>query len=183
MHFRRILAAAHQDDAFHRGLLIVHAEDARGLRRTDLHRTQVMHEHRHAFDRGHYYVLNVADGLNQPHPANHHGLLLVIQQRSARVLIVRIHCLCDLSNRQPILVQRKRIDHNLVLLDEPAERSEIRDTIYLKKARSHDPILNLAQTHGIAIRAAVHRVSIEFADRSREGTECRCDPLRNVGIA
>ena len=76
-------------------------------------------------------------------------LLLVVDHGAAGVLVVGIHGLGDLADRELVLLERQRIDFDLVLLDQAAERRHVGDAGHLQKARRDHPILQLAKLHGI----------------------------------
>ena len=57
------------------------------------------------------------DRLDEADAAHDQPLLLVVEQRAAGVLVVRIDRLRDVADRQVVFRQRDRIDLDLVLLD------------------------------------------------------------------
>ena len=161
---------------------VADAENARRLRRADLHLPDIADEHRNALVLGHHDVLDIAGVLDQTHAADHHRLLIVVQQRAARVLIVGAHRLRDLPDRQVVFVHRLRIDHHLVLLDQPAERRHVGDARHLPEARLDHPIFQVAQ-FDVAVALAFHHVAVELADGRGQRAERRRHVVRQRGVA
>ena len=76
------------------------------------------------------------DRLDQADAADDHRLLLVVEQRAAGVLVVGVDRLRDLADRQVVFRQRGRIDLDLVLLDQAAERRDVGDAGHLQQRGS-----------------------------------------------
>ena len=96
--FRRVFAAAHQDDSFNASRLVINAEDP-GLWRTgNVHAADVFHKHRNSLELRNNNALDVGGILDQPDAADHHRLLLVIKHGSARVAVVGANRLGNLRN-------------------------------------------------------------------------------------
>ena len=136
----------------------------------------------HAFVLGHYDVLDIAGILDQPNAADHHGLLIVVEQRAARILIVGAHRLCNLPDGQVVLVDRLRIDDYLILLHQPAEGRHVRDPRHLPEARLDHPVFQVAQ-FDFAMALAFHHVAVEFADGRCHRTQCWGHVVRQRGVA
>ena len=161
---------------------VADTENARRLRRPDGHLADVADEHRHAFVFGHHDVLDIAGILNQSDAADHHGLLIVVEQRAARVLIVGADRLGDLSDGQVVFVDRLRIDDYLVLLHQPAEGRHVGDPRHLPEARFDHPIFQVAQ-FDVAVALAFHHVAVEFADGRGHRAERWGHVVRQGGVA
>src|SRR6266508_42822 len=166
--------------------LVVDAEDA-GLRRgAEGHPPDVAHEDRHAVRRLEHDVFHVADGLDQADAANHQALLSVVELRAAGVLIVGADGFGDPFDREAVFFQLERIDLDLELFDESAERRDVRDAGDLQQARDHDPVLNLAQLHRVFsafVVCAFETVAVHLADARSERAERRRHPGRQHGVA
>ena len=60
--------------------------------------------------------------LNQADAADDHRLLAAADERAAGVAIVRLHRLGDVGDRQFVLLERERVDFDLILLDQRRRR-------------------------------------------------------------
>src|SRR5262249_24575261 len=121
-----VFAAAHQHDSFYTGFL-PHAKDACRRSSADLHLPDIAHEDRHTFGFGDHDRADVVGAPDQADAADGHRLLAVVEHGPTCVLIVRSDGLRDLADRQVVTVQGSRVDFDLVLLDETAERRHIGD--------------------------------------------------------
>src|SRR5689334_16867566 len=143
-HLGGIFAAAHQHDALYAGC-IADPEDTGRLGRADLHLAHVADEHRHTLVLRHDDVFDIVRALDQADAADHHRLLAIVQHGAARVLIVRAHGLRDLSDGEVVFIDRREIEFYLVLLHQPPEGCDVRDTRHLAEARLDNPVLIFAK--------------------------------------
>ena len=119
--------------------------------------------------------------MNQSDTPDDHGLLSVVQQSAACILVVGIHGLRNLVDRKIILVQSQGIDFDVVLFDQTPERDDVCHARYLQKTRFDNPVFQLSQAHGIAV-VAFQSIAVEFANWGREWAQCWCDPIRKSGF-
>ena len=184
-HLARVLPAAHQDDALDAAdsdRLVVDGEDA-GLRHgADPHPADVADEERHALGRVEHDLLDVLDRSDEAGAADRQRLLAHVEQGAPGVAIVALHGVGELAHAQPILVERSRIDLDLVLPHLTPEGDHVRDAGNLKQPGREDPVLDLAQTHRI-VAVAAKGVAIHLADPRRQRAERRGDAVRQCGVA
>ena len=140
----RVFSPSHQDDPLNPVRLVADCEDARARCRSDVDPAQVADEYRHPIGSRDHDVLDVGDRLNEADSPDDESLLLIVEKRAARVLIVRIDSLGDVANSEVVFRQRRRIDFDLILLDHAPERSDIGDTRHLQQSRLDDPILDFS---------------------------------------
>ena len=150
-HLAGVLPPPHQDGPLDAADAIVQSEDAglgRGANRDAAH---VLEQDRHARLGRQRDVIDIGKRLNAADPADDHGLLAAADQRATGVAVVRLDRLRHLRDRELVLLERERIDLDVVLLDETAERHDVGDALDLREPRCDDPILDLAQLHlGVA---------------------------------
>ena len=75
----------------------------------------------------------------RPEPRIGQRLLADVEQRAAGVPVVGLHRVGDLADAEPVLVERARIDLDLVLADQAAERRDVGDARDLEQARARSP--------------------------------------------
>ena len=101
--------------------------------------------------------------MDPSYPTDDHRLLAAADQRPSGIAIIRFDGLRHLCNGELVLLERERVDCDVVLLDEPAEGDDIGDTFHLREPRCDDPILDLAQFH-LGESFSFKDVAIELAD-------------------
>ena len=157
-HLGGILAAPHQHDAFDAAVLSptpkMPVGGAAPIFTLPMSRTKTGTPFASATT---MFSMSLID-LHQSDAADHHRLLTVVEQRAAGVLIVGSDRLRDLPDRQVVLVQRQRIDLDLVLLHQSAERRDVRDAGHLPEARLDHPVLS-SRSCDVAVALALRRRS------------------------
>ena len=122
------------------------------------HPSHVAHEHgRAASEPPRRFRCRRSSGI-RPDAAHHQVLLPAAQQRSAGVLVVRADGVGDGLDGELVLVQRQRVDLDLVLLDQAAEGERVADAGHLKESGRDHPVLEFPQLHVVVARAG-HRCS------------------------
>src|SRR5262245_41873402 len=148
-------------------LLIVDAVDAGRRRRPDLRPPDVPHEDRHAARGVQHDVLDISYRSNQPDAAHDHALLLIVEHRAARVLVVGADGLRNLTDGQAVFFQLESISSNLLLLAQPTDWDHIRHARYLQQARDDSPVLNLAQLQDV-VSGPFQPIAVHLADAGGE---------------
>src|SRR5262249_14413639 len=129
--FTRILATAHQHDAFHAAGLLVDPKDARLKRGADLHGRDIFEEDGHTSNRRQNDVFDMGRRVNQAHTANDHGLLAIVDHGAPGVPVIGADGLSDLVDGEVVLFQFQRVDLDLILFDQSAKRDNVRHSRHL----------------------------------------------------
>ena len=146
-HLVGIFPAAHQDDALDAPDLFVQPEDTGARCGADRYPAEVLQQHRHTVLGLQCDLLDVGHGLNQADAAHDHGLLAIADQRAPGVPVVHLDRLRHVRDRQPVFLQRQRVDRDLILLDHAAKDDDLGHAFNLRQPRRNDPVLKLAQGH------------------------------------
>ena len=176
-HLARVFAPPHEDDAFHTVELVAEREDAGAWRGADAHGRHIPDEDRHTARRRQEDALQIADRLNEPDPADDQTLLLVVEERTARVLVVGVDRPGDFANREVVSGERCGVDLDLILLDGAAKWRHVGHARDLQHPRLDNPILNLSQPRGVHA-GALEGVPVQLADRRGHRSEGR---LHTIG--
>ena len=110
-------------------------------------------------------------------------LLAVVHHRAAGILVVGRYRRRDPVDGEVVLLERQRIDLDLILLDQPAERHHIGNSGNLQEPRRDDPVLNLPQLDFVEAGGASRLVAVQFADRRGQRAERRLRAVRQFGVA
>ena len=116
---RRVLAPAHQYNAFHPTRGPVHSEAPRGRSKAHLHMSYVADINGCSTFAREKDVCNIARSSDQANSPDDHRLLLVVEERAAGIAIVRVYGVCYTRDAEAILLEQQRIDFDLILLHEP----------------------------------------------------------------
>ena len=121
-------------------------------------------------------VLDVADDLDQTHAANRPSTAACCRAcapPALPLLALMAWAICAIDRLY--FASASGIDLDLILLDQSAERSDIRHAGHLQKARLDHPVLDFAQLHGScsAPRACSDRVRRSASRAARESESRR----------
>ena len=177
---QRVLAFTHDDDAGDRVAHAIQVGDAAPDVRSERHVADVAHTDRHAAVAScEDDVADVRRRFRVAASAHHVFGAGHLDQTAADVVVSRAHRVEDFRDRQVEGAQTIRIDLNLVLSHEAAERRDFRDAWYRLEVVAKRPVLIAAElVEPVTSRRVNKGVLKNPADAGRVGTELRPYALR-----
>ncbi len=180
-HHGRVLATAHQHDAFDRVLIRVTGHDALARRVAFVHLGHVAQFDRARLVEADPHVLQILDAAEDAEAANHEHFRAALDV-AARGVAARLF-----ERREHVVQVHAQVDHlahvrfDVHLAHEATVGHDVRHARHLQQARRNHPILQGAQGHRVTL-AALQRVPINLADRRGVRAERRVRFVRQVGV-
>ena len=180
--FAGVAAAEHQDDAGHDFAFAVDHRGAVPHRMADLHFGHVAHVDRRAVRFLDDDVLDVLQRFDEADAADDVLLGALFQNVAAGVGVVLGDGFEHVVQGQVVLAQEARVHHDLILLDEAADRVHVDDVGEALEQRADDPVFERAPFHQFGVRHDEVRILVvrpfqielvDFAERGRIRHELR----------
>ncbi len=174
-HVLRLLAGAHEDDAFHRVVLGLEAEFAEPGGDADLDAADVLDQHRRAVVDRQHDVADVLGRLDQAFAAHVVELAALGIEAAAGVAVVGRQGGLDLGHGQADAGDADGVEQHLVLHLAAAEAGVVGHPGHGAELRLDHPVLDGLQLHRRAVGALKH-ISIDQPRGRRLGRDIRRHP-------
>ncbi len=163
----RLLAGAHQDDAFYGVVIVVESELPETRRTPDYDVSDILDQHWSSVVDSQHDLADVVESFQTAKPAHVIELPTLGVESAAGVPVVRAQRRGDRRNGESRPGQPRRIEHDLILHGEAAERRHVRDARDRLVLLLEDPVLDDLLFH----RGPVRTLDDIAIDQSRRREE------------
>ncbi len=177
-----VLPLGHLHDRLHDFFALVERNDAGARASADFNPCEIADLDRAAVARRHHHARNVLDVREQADAADHQRLVAALQKAAAGIGAVVRQRLPELVDGDCVFAQQKRIDPDLVFLDEAAKAHHVGDAGRAAQRGLQRPVLQRAHFGERHVGRRDDHIPIDFTDRVGEGRQRRLQVGRQVDV-